>query len=268
MKRRFFTLMLVVAMLAMTLVGCGETTDTTDTTNNDTNVETDVEVDAPTDDTVVEDTADVPVVDDAKDEANSNDDVVNGEDDKPVYEYATTWEFPIGMDGFTNKYLNEEYPNWSVNYTHGVAANGNEMNFRWEGPIELGEIAGVNGNTIALSDSNNNFEISAWSFPISTNEEALSNYDKEEIISWNASVTPYINGEYYEFIEEETTSRVIFKVTSNRNGVEYTGYACYVDNYETMVCYQMVYLENNETFDDSRALAVVKSFDFWNYIPE
>ena len=31
------------------------------------------------------------------------------------------------MDGFTNKYLNEEYPDWSVNYTRYVDSNGNEM---------------------------------------------------------------------------------------------------------------------------------------------
>ena len=129
MKRRIFAFMLVVAMLAMTLVACGsDTTDTTNTTN-ETEVNTEVE------DEVVEPT----------EEPTTTPEV---EEVKPEYTYAETLVYPdifafpetvpAGMEGYTEKYLDSNYPDWAMNKTHYVDGNGNEMNFVWEGPIGLG----------------------------------------------------------------------------------------------------------------------------------
>ena len=131
MKRRFYALMLVVAMLAMTLVGCGSDTSNTTNTTNDVTVNTEVEESG--DDVVVESTEDpvaTPEVDEPVVEAeptpDGND---NGENVTINYEYAYDLKFPNDMTGFTKKYLSETAPEWSLNETHYVDTNGNEMNF-------------------------------------------------------------------------------------------------------------------------------------------
>jgi len=73
------------------------------------------------------------------------------ENDIPMYAYSSTFVFPDDMEGFTRKCLNEDYPEWSVNETHYVDINGNEMNFSWEGPSSLGERAGANENTLIIT---------------------------------------------------------------------------------------------------------------------
>ena len=42
----------------------------------------------------------------------------------------------------------------------------------------------------------------------------------------------------------------------------------YVVDLNRGTCYQFTYLENNEVYDNSRAMFVINSIDFWDYIPE
>ena len=172
------------------------------------------------------------------------------------------------MEGFTRKYLNDDLTEWSLNETHYVANDGTEMNFTWEGPASLGETAWSGEKTLFLTDARYDYELRAWCFPIATQEDALRNFDKDTIVNWDANATIYTENDYYDFTDGEKVARVIFKITRNIDGIEYIGYACYFDNYETNVCYQITYLEKAEVFDDTHALNVVNSLDFWNdYTP-
>lgn len=264
MKRRFYALMLVVAMLAMTLVGCGS--DTTDTTNTTNDVTVNTETEESGEDVVVEPTED-PVVEPTT-ELEVEDHVVEPTEEptteEEFYSDSYQWTFPEGMDGFTDKFVLASDETMSFNCTHYVDTNGNEMNFSWVGPTELGEQADAGETTLFLYGGDN-YELKAWGCEVSGPEDALREFDKETIVGWDSSSSIYTEGDYYEFVDGDIDARVTFKISRTINDVEYTGYACYFENYETMTCYQITYVERNDIFDDERALSVVNSLDFWTY---
>lgn len=272
MKKKIYALMMVMAMLAVTLVGCNKTTDTTNTTNTEINTETEESVEdvvaEPTEDPVEEPTTE-PEVEEPIVEP-SEEPTIDGtlESNEVDAYYSHTLKFPNGLEGFTRKYLIDDNPNWSANRTHYVDVNGSEMNFSWDGPAELGERADSSETTLFLYGNDNDYELRAWSFSLTTEEDYLRNFDKTDIVEWDSDVTNYVVDDYYEFIDGTNTARVIFKITRTLNGEEYIGYACYLDNYTNMVCYQTTYLERASIFDDQRALTVVNSLEYWDYIPE
>ena len=265
MKRRIFAFMLVVAMLAMTLVGCGsDTTDTTNTTNEtEVNTEVEEEVVEPT-----EEPTTVPEVEEEVVEPTEEPTVVESEtSETPEFAYSHTWSFPDNMDGFTRKYLNDDLTEWSLNETHYVANDGTEMNFTWEGPAALGEDAWSGTSTLVLADATRTYLTYAWSSALDNMDGAIKYYDKETIVTVDSN-TVYNDGDYYELYDEETYDKVVFKVTRVVDNVEYIGYAVYMDNYNTMTTYQFNYLERSDVFDDTHALNVANSIDFWDdYTP-
>lgn len=270
MKRRFYALMLVVAMLAMTLVGCGSDTSDTTNTTNDATVNTEVEESG--DDVVVEPTEEpivTPEVDEPVVETEPTlDGDVNGESETINYEYAYDFTFPDGMTGFTKKYLNETVPEWSLNETHYVDTNGNEMNFEWEGFATLGENAGVSTGhpTLILVDANGNYTLRAWTYGAVDDVEFAMDLEcsKETWTSFASVDIPYVENGYYDIQTTDTTIEVIFEVANDTQ----KGYDYYVDDLNRGTCYQFTYLENNEVYDNSRAMFVINSIDFWDYIPE
>ena len=86
MKKRIFTLTLAVMMIAATLIGCGGN----ETTKNETPVtpNTEVTTETPTPETDVTETPEV----DATEE---------------TWTPLGTFEFPEGMEGFTEKYVSD-----------------------------------------------------------------------------------------------------------------------------------------------------------------
>lgn len=266
MKRRFYALMLVVAMLAMTLVGCGSDTSNTTNTTNDVTVNTEVEESG--DDVIVESTEDpvaTPEVDEPVVEAepapDGND---NGENVTINYKYAYDFIFPEGMNGFTKKYLNEDYPEWSLNKTHYVDINGNEMNFEWAGPAMLGENAGTGGKTLFLRSNGDDFELRAWNSGYSDGDyERCVNLPKETLISFAGKNIPYEENGYYNVEITDNSIIVTFKVSGNG----YEGYNYYVLDGNNKVNYQFAYFEKSEIYDDARAMSVINSIKYWNYIP-
>ena len=266
MKRRFYALMLVVAMLAMTLVGCGsDTTDTTNTTN-DATVNTEVEesgddvvTEMPTEEPTTTPEVEEPVVEPTE------------EPETPQYAYSHTWVFPDGLEGFTKKFLNENYPEWSVNETHYVDINGNEMNFEWEGPAGLGEKANTNKKTLSLYDSAGEYVLRTFTTGELSPEtyDEIKSYDKETIISFAAASTPYVPNGYYNANIGDTYMSFTYAVAGDiPEGGTYMGYEHYIMDRDKGLCYQFSYLENTDIYDDTRAMNVINSLDFWDYIPE
>ena len=266
MKRRIYALMLVVAMLAMTLVGCGSDTSDTTNTTNDATVNTEVEESGETvvPETPDEDPADTPEVEEPVVEAEPTPDGdVNGVNETINYEYAHDFTFPEGMNGFTKQYLNEDYPEWSLNETHYVDINGNEMNFEWEGPAMLGENAGTSGKTLILRNGDD-FELRAWNSGYSDGDyEQCVNLPKETWISFADENIPYEENGYYNVETTDNSIIVTFKVSGNG----YEGYNYYVLDGNNNVGYQFAYFEKSEIYDDARAMFVINSIEYWNYIP-
>lgn len=259
MKRRFYALMLVVAMLAMTLVGCGsDTTDTTNTTN-DTEVNTEVEEE------VVEPTEEpttTPEVEEEVVEPTEEPEVVESE--TPEFSYELTLAFPDGMEGFTRKFLNEDIEEWSVNKTHYVAKDGTEMNFTWEGPASLGEMASAGEKTLSLYGVD--YELQAWTYGLVDETRFAEDleYSKETWTSFAYSETPYVENGYYDIQTTDTTIEVIFEVANDTQ----KGYNYYIVDINRETCYQFAYLESIEIYDDTRAMNVINSIDFWDdYTP-
>ena len=286
MKKKIYTLMLVVAMLAMALVGCGSdtngntdvesATNTTDTTNttNDVTVNTEVEesgedvVVEPTKEPIVEPTTEPeveePVVEPTT-EPEVETTVENEEDD--FYSDSYQWTFPSDMDGFTDKFVYASDETMSFNCTHYVDPNGNEMNFSWVGPTELGENAGFgsNGTTLILKNSSGEYALRAFTTGELSPEtyDEIKSYDKETIISFAAKDSPYITDGYYDSNIGDTYMSFTFAVASDTQ----KGYNHYIMDREKGLCYQFVYLENNDIYDDTRTMNVINSLDFWTYNP-
>ncbi len=268
MKKKIYALMLVVAMLAMTLVGCGsDTTDTTNTTN-DVTINTEVEesgedvVVEPTEEPIVEPTTE-PEVEESVVEPTTEPEVEttveNEEDD--FYSDSYQWTFPSGMDGFTDKFVYASDETMSFNCTHYVDPNGNEMNFSWVGPTSLGEKAGLgsNGTTIILKNSAG--ELSPEDY-----EETI-NYSKETIVSFAGSDVAYIEDGYYIATIEDNYLSYIFAIKGIDNNKNNQGYCHLFMDFENNACYQFVYLEDINIYDDERALSVVNSLKYWKYNP-
>jgi len=224
MKKRITSLMLVVAMVAMTLVGCGsDTTDTTNTTNNDTNVETtdttnttnepnietNTEVDEPVEDVATDVPTEEPIETPSVDEPTEDVVVEDGEDDPFIDDY--TLVFPEGMTGETTKFVFANDETWSLNYTHYVNSDGNEMNFTWEGPVALGEQATLNGKTLVLLSRDRNYQLRAWFGGVIDNEKFSKDlsFTQETWISFADPSIPYTENGYYDIQTTDTTIETI-----------------------------------------------------------
>lgn len=261
----------ITTMTLSLLVGCGQ--QATPNTNEDTSTEQNTEVEESGDDVVVEPTEEptaTPEVEEPVVEPTEEPEVV--EPETPEFAPAFTWTFPDGMDGFTQKFLNEDYPEWSVNHTHYVAPNGNEMNFRWEGPAELGSHAGLgnNGKTLYLENSSGEYALRAFTTGELSPEdyEETINYSKETIISFASTDVSYIEDGYYNAIIEDNYLSYTFAVEGVGDNANCQGYCHFILDFENGACYQFTYLEDISIYNDQRALSVVNSLEYWNYIPE
>ena len=257
MKKRITSLILVVAMVAMTLVGCGsDTTDTTNTTN-EPNIETNTEVDEPVEDVVTDVPTEEPIETPSVDEPTEDVVVEDGED--YPFSYESTWVFPEGMTGETTKFVFANDETWSLNYTHYEDNNGNEMNFVWESPVTLGEQAVSDGRNLVLLEQNRNYQFRAVTFGYSENDAQCIDLPKETWISYADDVVPYVENSFYNVEITDTTIEVTFKVLGNG----YEGYNYYIIDTTNEICYQFAYLENIEIYDDTRAMNVINSISYW-----
>ena len=242
MKKKIISLTLATLMVVATITGCGKDTPKNETTNNETNVESTTET--PTPDTNVS--------------VDENVEIVEVE-----YSYDSSWVFPEGTEGFTDKYVSESKPDWSLNRTHYVAKNGTEMNFEWEGPLELGKKAGGEESTLVLGGLD--YELSAWNGgPLELAEiEECYNLDKDTWVTLSGSAT-YVENGYYNVEKVENIVYVTYEVSTD----DMQGYAYYICNGDAGNYYMFVYLENKDVYDETRAMKVLDSISYWDYVPE
>jgi len=264
MKRRIFAFMLVVAMLAMTLVGCGS--DTTDTTNTTNDVTVNTETEESGEDVVVESTED-PVVESTT-EPEVEDPVVEPTEEptteEEFYSDSYQWTFPEGMDGFTDKFVLASDETMSFNCTHYVDTNGNEMNFSWVGPTELGEKADAGETTLFLY-GNDSFELRAWNggeLKLEELEECLA-LEKNVWTSLSGSNVTYPENGYYNIERIDNIVYVKYAVKTDTMN----GYSCFLCNGDVGNYYMFTYLERNEIYNDTRAMNVINSIEYWPYNP-
>ena len=259
MKKKIYALMLVVAMVAMTLVGCGS--DTTDTTNTTNDVNTETEESG--EDVVVEPEVEVPETE--VPEVESTEEPTTEEDE--FYSDSYQWAFTesLGVEGFTDKFVLASDETMSFNCTHYVAKDGTEMNFSWVGPTALGEKAGAGDKTLFLYGNDSAYELQAWTYGLVDETRFAEDleYSKETWTSFALTETPYVENGYYDIQTTDTIIKVVFEVANETQ----KGYNYYVVDLNRETCYQFAYLENIEIFDDVRAMNVINSIDFWTYNP-
>lgn len=271
MKNKFIAMLTITTMTLSLLVGCGQ--PATPNTNEDTSTEQNTEVDESGDDVVVEPTEEPieepttePEVEEPVVEPTEEPTTEDGESE--FYSDSYRWVFPEGLDGFTDKFVLASDETMSFNCTHYVDPNGNEMNFTWVGPTVLGESAGLgsNGTTIILGNSSDEYALRAFTTGEISPEsyDNIASYDKETILSVAPPDAPYPTNGYYEANPGDTYSSFTFEVV----GETHRGYYHIIADKEKGLCYQFVYLESIEIYDDSRAMDVINSLDFWDYIPE
>lgn len=242
---------MVASIATSLLVGCGTTQTTSDNTTNDTTTSEKMQ-----ESEVIEETQAVE-----ESEVVENTEVSSEE----TFIESYSWTFSEGMDGWTDKWIYADDLEWSYNQTHYVDVNGNTMNFKWEGPTGLGARAGLspNGTTLILKNSSGEYALRAFTTGELSPEtyDEIKSYDKETIISFAAKDSPYITDGYYDSNIGDTYMSFTFAVASDTQ----KGYNHYIMDREKGLCYQFVYLENNDIYDDTRAMIVINSLDFWNY---
>lgn len=151
------------------------------------------------------------------------------------------------LDIFTATYSYNDYSGFH-HFIHYISPQGNEMNFSFD------------SNDDSASCFNNVFSkstleiywtlgyIYAWSSPLDSMKGAMKYNDKEAIVTANIN-TIYTEGDYYEFFDEETYGKAIFKIT-RPGGSIYEGYAVYIDDYTTMTTYQFNFVIEKEWYED------------------
>ena len=247
MKKRIISLTLAAMMLAVTLIGCGNSTNENVTPETNTEVTTET----PTPDTTT------PEVDVPETEVGDND-----VDVETFFSTSYALDFPEGMTGFTDKYVFSSDETWSLNNTHYVDNSGNTMNFEWEGPTELGEKATTTDSTLALLGGD--YALFAWTYGYADGDfELCANMDKETWTSFTLLDIPYVENGYYNVDISDNTILTIFEV----EGLEYKGYASCITDSNNKICYQFTYVEKIDSYNEERAMKVIESIKFWNYEP-
>ena len=254
MKKRILTLTLAVMMIAATLIGCGNSTNENVTPETNTEVTTET----PTPDTTT------PEVDVPETEVGDND-----VDVETFFSTSYALDFPDGMTGFTDKYVFSSDETWSLNNTHYVDNSGNTMNFEWEGPTELGELAtSVSTNLFLFSPNKDHMLIAYTTGALSpeTYDETIT-YGKDVITSFANNELKYVPEGYYNANVGDTYTTYTFAVKGDVNSDTYVGYAHYILDRNSGICYQFVYSEKEAIYDDARTLKLVNSIKIWEYTP-
>ena len=247
MKKKIISLTLATLMVVATLVGCGsKEKPVTPNTNTEVTTET------PTPDTTTPE-VDVPETE------------VGTTTPEDVFSTSYALDFPSGMTGFTDKFVFASDETWSLNDTHYVDAEGNEMNFEWEGPTTLGENAVVSSGhpTLVLGETSGKYVLCAWTYGYvdEAKFKADLEFTKETWTSFASVDIPYVENGYYNIETTDTTIEVTFEVANDTK----KGYDYYIVDLNEETCYQFTYLEDKTIYDDTRAMKVVESIKYWDY---
>lgn len=233
-----------MATIVITLVACGGTTNTNDTSKSDA---------SENNQTTNKDTQ-------QQEEPSSE----NG-----IFSEDFSLEFPDGMDGYTHKCIYTEDETWSYNETHYKDERGLVVDFKWEGPSEIGEEVNKNEFTLSLNDISHNYILRASRDGNNMNPDqikaAISYFDKDSITtSDNNDGISYINGGFYNQATSDTKGVYTYAVSGEIDGVMYKGYNKLIIGVEKGCGYVFTYLEKESTYNDERAYKVIDSIDFWN----
>lgn len=181
---------------------------------------------------------------------------------EPVFPFSHCLKFPEGMNGYTNKYLIDNYTTLCMNGTFYVDCDGNEMFFSYIGPLGLGEhvSVGAEPGILVLKDSQSDYELRAWAYKeIDENlfDEYLE-YSKENWAELAFSDLPYVEDGYYDI---ETSSGFIQVISEVENDTQ-KGYSIYMVDLYRRTFYQFVYVENIDIYDEARAMNLIFYIDF------
>lgn len=260
--KKNIVLLLTLALVAGTFVGCGCNTTNEKTTNTTANESSSNEVS--TEDTTTSDSGNVGDITGEESTEDTSKEVKVG-----------TYTFPTG-DGYTEKILATEYDpnadaNWSYNKTYFLDCNGNVLTFKWEGPATLSQTAWTSDEAIIMSNMAG--EATPEEF------EELKTLNKDFVITCVPGDVSYIENGYYNVNIGDDVIILSFAIEGPVNNINNIGkgYAWLYVNKITGASYQFYYLEKLSNYDDARAWKVVESLagisvedfdtdDYKNYI--
>lgn len=277
--KRSFLLILIVAMFAITLAGCGSKTNT-DTNEEEINTEVEGNEEEVTEipeaeTTPVEENTEVSESEISTEnpaEVLENAEVEYIERDENAFVYKDRYLFThVGYAGDYFDYYSysqeEGFGRYCVHFVNPLDyryPNVVGLNFILEGYEDelifpMIESYGFYGNNRVGMDLDrynaDNIDITdaylwVWDYEIVNEEDVLRNRDKDTIVNSMAEVSTcncnYTSGDYYEFTDGETEARVIFKITGSVRSDIMGDEGYYIENYEAMTGYAC-YIENYET---------------------
>lgn len=266
MKRRIVTIVIAV-MMASIMASCGNEdapTNAIPTSSTEPTVEpeptTEPTIDNSEDGVVGSGTLeDIPTSEPNEDGNASLGEVSNV---STRYNFTESWNANgNNAEGWNDAYSYVDGSGRVYNVTHFVTGNGDEMNFSWTAHVNgIGTYAGLSSNeiTFVMNDAETpTYCFYVWNYgPMSTNEELMKNSTSDLIISW--AVGTHVT-ENYQVEDTDEFYRVTFKESMELNGKNYIGYACFVDYYDIMECWQYEYFVLENLYNEDDALAVINS---------
>lgn len=264
MKKKLFTMLLVVMLVGIT--ACGDTTPASTTP-----VESDGEVspNPTTDETTTPNETSTPDIDDGIVDEGTLGEVPNVDDTSSIdtwntdIENGTRWEY--GDTAWLETYPLVEDPTLARNLTYFVRPDGNAISITWVSPNGVGEwyALSADGTNLTIMDIDKNYGLRMWHGGILSNEsDLMKNTNADTILSFWEMETSI--ADTYEIVEDsETSYRVLFEVTAEANSISYRGYAYFIDYLDRMECYQFAYLMEESLFNEDDAMMVINSIEYF-----
>lgn len=267
MKKKLFTILLVVMLAGIT--ACGDTTPASTTP-----IESDGEV-SPTpatdertpDETIAPDVENGIVDESTLGETTgegSNEDAATGINTwNTDIDNGVRWEY--GDTAWLETYPLVEAPTLARNLTYFINPNGNAISITWVGPNGVGEWydLSTSGKTLTIMDIDGNYGLRMWHGGILSNEsDLMKNTNVDTIIGW-WKLGDAIESTYEVVEDSETSYRVLFEVVYETNGISYRGYAYFIDYLDIMECYQFGYIVEESLFNEDDAMMVINSIEYF-----
>ena len=141
--------------------------------------------------------------------------------------------------------------------------NGNVMNFTWNGPSELGTIAGYSNKTLTLGGGD--YELRAWHGGVMTMEYLADGVEgtKEEWTATTAKTCTLPENGYYNVEQVGNCIVATYEVIDNTTSSH--GIVRSLYDADQGAIYNFIYLENADVYNAERAMKVIESIEFWDY---
>lgn len=255
MRKKFLCFLFTSSLIAATLAGCNSSTETP-TSSNSTTKKTETTSENITTEEI---TTNIPTTDsDSSSDTTEPTTAINPSGAKTYY-----FSSEVIGSGLNEQIVSNDDEKWSLNKTHYVNPDSDIMNFSWEGPIGIGEVAysTSSGTALIMKNSTGEYALRALTTGETPTEtfDATKSWTKDQIIACVHKDVSYIKDGLYDSDISDNTLKYTFAIESEIDEKLHKGYAYFIMTRDTGLCYQFYYLESSDVYDDARALKVINS---------